>query len=316
MLGVIYAPALDLLYYAGSGLGSWRRHAGGAPTRIVSRPPLPGHAVRVAESRSHPSKELEAYLRTITVAERVPAGSSLKFCWVAEGKADIYPRLGPTMEWDVAAGDCIFRNSGERGPRRSELVYNQPELKNNGFVIGLADSELETGSGSGRVLWFTGLSGSGKSTVAREVVALLEARGEKVEYLDGDAIRDIFPATGFTRPERDAHIRRVGWVASRLERHGVTVVASLVSPYADSRAFVRGLCRNFAEIWISTSFDECARRDIKGLYARALRGEIKHFTGLDDPYEAPASAELEIDTTTISVEQAVARVMAFMDTLR
>ena len=313
VLGVIYAPALDLLYYAGAGLGSWKRSAGGGPRRIFSRPPLPGHALRVAESRSHPSKELEAYLRSITVAERVPAGSSLKFCWVAEGKADIYPRLGPTMEWDVAAGDCIFRNSGERGPRRSELVYNQPELKNNGFVIGQADSELETGSGEGQVLWFTGLSGSGKSTVAREVVALLEARGKKVEYLDGDAIRDIFPATGFTRPERDAHIRRVGWLASRLERHGVTVVASLVSPYADSRAFVRGLCRNFAEIWISTSFDECARRDVKGLYARARRGEITHFTGLDDPYEAPAAPELAIDTTNISVKDAVALVLAFVD---
>ena len=313
VLGVIYAPALDLLYYAGAGLGSWKRSGGGAPARIVSRPPLPGHALRVAESRSHPSPELEAYLRTITVGERVPAGSSLKFCWVAEGKADIYPRLGPTMEWDVAAGDCIYRNSGVRGPRRSDLVYNQPELKNQGFVIGLADSELETSSGEGSVLWFTGLSGSGKSTVAREVVAALEARGRKVEYLDGDAIRDIFPATGFTRPERDAHIRRVGWVASRLERHGVTVVASLVSPYADSRAFVRGLCRNFAEIWISTSFDECARRDIKGLYARALRGEIKHFTGLDDPYEAPVAPELAIDTADIPVADAVARVLALVD---
>lgn len=313
VMGVIYAPALDLLYYAGAGLGSWKRNAGGAPQRIYSHPVLPGHAVRVAESRSHPSKELEAYLGTLTVAERVPAGSSLKFCWVAEGKADIYPRLGPTMEWDVAAGDCIFRNSGARGPRRSDLVYNQPELKNDGFVIGLADSELATGSGDGVVLWFTGLSGSGKSTVAREVVAVLEARGEPVEYLDGDAIRDIFPATGFTRPERDAHIRRVGWVASRLERHGVTVVASLVSPYADSRAFVRGLCRNFVEIWISTSFDECARRDIKGLYARALRGEIKHFTGLDDPYEAPAAAEVAIDTTSITVAEAVSRVLAFVE---
>jgi len=134
-----------------------------------------------------------------------------------------------------------------------------------------------------------------------------------VEYLDGDAIREIFPATGFTRAERDAHIRRVGWVASRLERHGVTVVASLVSPYAASRDFVRSLCRQFAEIWISTPFDECARRDIKGLYARALRGEISHFTGLDDPYEPPAHPELTIDTTDLGVDQAVARVLAYLE---
>lgn len=309
VLGVIYAPALDLLYYAGEGLGSWKREAGGAPVRITSRPPLPQHALRVAESRSHPSKELEAYLQTIPVAERVPAGSSLKFCWVAEGKADIYPRLGPTMEWDVAAGDCIFRNSGELKPRVSELVYNQPELKNQGFVLGLSDSNLDTASGEGMVLWFTGLSGSGKSTIARDVVTALEAEGRRVEYLDGDAIRDIFPATGFTRPERDAHIRRIGWVASRLERHGVTVVASLVSPYEESRRFVRGLCRRFVEVYVSTPFAECARRDVKGLYAKAQAGQIKNFTGLDDPYEAPAAPELTIDTTHLSIADAVARVL-------
>jgi 3'(2'), 5'-bisphosphate nucleotidase len=312
VLGVIYAPALDLLYYAGEGLGAWKRAGTGPAERIVSRPPLPGHGLRVAESRSHPSAELEAYLRTLPVVERVPAGSSLKFCWVAEGKADIYPRLGPTMEWDVAAGDCIFRNSGADRRRRSPLVYNQPELRNDGFVIGLLDSELETGSGEGMVLWFTGLSGSGKSTIAREVVAALEAEGRPVEYLDGDAIRDIFPATGFTRPERDAHIRRVGWVASRLERHGVTVVASLVSPYEASRRFVRGLCRHFVEIYVATPFEECARRDVKGLYARAQAGEIRNFTGLDDPYEAPAQPELVIDTTDVSVAEAVGRVRRYL----
>lgn len=312
VLGVIYAPALDLLYYAGQGLGAWKREAGGAAQRIVSRAPLPGHALRVAESRSHPSKELEEYLKTITVLERVPAGSSLKFCWVAEGKADIYPRLGPTMEWDVAAGDCIFRNSAAQGQRKSSLVYNQTELKNQGFVIGNEDSELETGHATGGVLWFTGLSGSGKSTIARRVVEALERQGNAIEYLDGDTIRDIFPATGFTREERDAHIRRVGYLASRLERHGVTVVASLVSPYVASRQFVRALCRDFVEIWISTPYEECERRDIKGLYARARRGEVKHFTGLDDPYEAPEHPELNIDTTGISIEQAVERVLAYL----
>jgi 3'(2'), 5'-bisphosphate nucleotidase len=313
VLGVIYAPAIDLVYYGGEGLGSWKRAGSTPPVRIWSRPPLPGHALRVAESRSHPSPELEAWLRTVPVAERVQAGSSLKFCWVAEGKADVYPRFGPTMEWDVAAGDCIFRNSGQLRPRRSSLAYNQPELRNAGFILGLDDAELETASGAGEVLWFTGLSGSGKSTIARRVVEALETRGLRVEYLDGDAIREVFPATGFTRPERDAHIRRVGWVASRLERHGVTVVCSLVSPYEDSRRFVRRLCRRFREIWISTSLEECERRDVKGLYARARRGEIPNFTGLDDPYEPPSRPELTLDTATVSVAQAVERVLALVD---
>jgi 3'(2'), 5'-bisphosphate nucleotidase len=312
VLGVIFAPAMDLLYYAGDGLGAWKRAGSDSPRRIYSDPPLPGHELRVAESRSHPSKELEAYLAKLPVKERVPAGSSLKFCRVAEGAADLYPRFGPTMEWDVAAGDCIFRNSGRHGPRASSLVYNQPELRNQGFVIGLDDQVLDTSSAHGMVLWFTGLSGSGKTTIARAVIAELEAAGKAVEFLDGDAIREIFPAIGFTRPERDAHIKRIGWVASRLERHGVIVVASLVSPYRESREFVRGLCRDFREIYISTSFEECERRDVKGLYAKARKGEVKNFTGLDDPYEPPTAPALTIDTVRMPVDSAVEQVLSIV----
>ena len=313
VLGVIYAPALDLLYYAARGVGSWKREGGGAPTRIVSRPPRRGQPLRVVESRSHPSAELEAYLQTIPVAQRVSAGSSLKFCWVAEGIADVYPRLGPTMEWDVAAGDCIFRNSGAVRERRSPLVYNQPDLKNRDFVIGLDDVAAEESDTTGAVLWFTGLSGSGKSTIAKLVVEALTARGRAVEYLDGDEIREIFPSTGFTRPERDAHVRRVGWVASRLERHGVVAVTALISPYEASRAFVRGLCRRFVEVYVSTPFDECARRDVKGLYAKAKAGEIRNFTGLDDPYEPPAAPEIVIDTRGLTPSVAAGRVIAWLD---
>ena len=313
VLGVIYAPALDLMYYAGEGLGAWKRDESGTLVRITSRPPHPGHGLVVAESRSHPSAELEEFLKTVRVERRVQAGSSLKFCWVAEGKADIYPRLGPTMEWDVAAGDCIFRNSAAVGSRVSSLVYNQPELRNSGFVIGMDDAVRREESGAGAVLWFTGLSGSGKSTIAARVVEELRCQGRPVEYLDGDNIRDIFPATGFSRPERDAHIRRVGFLASRLEAHGVIAVTSLVSPYVESRDFVRGLCRDFREIYISTPYEECEKRDIKGLYAKARRGEVKNFTGLDDPYEPPVKPELSIDTREVPVEDAVQKVLQLLE---
>jgi 3'(2'), 5'-bisphosphate nucleotidase len=313
VLGVVYAPALDLLYYAGLGLGAWKRVGDGDPVRIHSRPPLPGHGVRVVESRSHPSSELEKFLETLTVVGRVPIGSSLKFCLVAEGTADVYPRLGRTMEWDVAAGDCVFRYSGVDRPRRSPLRYNQPTLDSPGFVIGLLDREVETETGAGAVIWFTGLSGSGKTTVARQVVAELQARGKAVEYLDGDTIRGIFPSTGFTREERDHHIRRVGYLASRLERHGVLVVASLVSPYRASRDFVRGLCRRFVEIHVATPLAECERRDVKGLYAKARRGEITRFTGIDDPYEPPEAPELRIDTTGIPIADATQQVLAAIE---
>jgi 3'(2'), 5'-bisphosphate nucleotidase len=136
VLGVVFAPALDLLYWAVKGLGSWRQEKGAPAERIYSSPAPAGTPVTVVESLSHPSLELEEYLQTIAVAQRVKAGSSLKFCWVAEGRADIYPRMGPTMEWDVAAGDCIYRQSGRHGERPSPLTYNKPELRNPSFVIG------------------------------------------------------------------------------------------------------------------------------------------------------------------------------------
>jgi adenylylsulfate kinase len=160
------------------------------------------------------------------------------------------------------------------------------------------------------VLWFTGLSGSGKSTIAARVCEELRRRGTDVEYLDGDALREVFPNTGFTRAEREEHLRRAGYMASRLAAHGVTVVASFVSPYRESRDFIRRLCPGFIEVFVSTPLEECERRDVKGLYARARRGEIRHFTGIDDPYEQPDHPELTLDTRVLSLEQCVAQVLA------
>jgi 3'(2'), 5'-bisphosphate nucleotidase len=137
VLGVVEAPALDLLYWAVKGGGAWREEKGRPAERIYTRAPAPGTPLTIVESLSHPSAELEEYLQTIPVARRVKAGSSLKFCWVAEGRADLYPRLGPTMEWDVAAGDCVYRQSGRESERRSPLTYNKPDLRNTSFVIGL-----------------------------------------------------------------------------------------------------------------------------------------------------------------------------------
>jgi 3'(2'), 5'-bisphosphate nucleotidase len=137
VFGVVLAPALDLLYWAVKGGGAWREDRDCPAERIYSSAPTPGAPLTVVESLSHPSPELEEYLQTIPVARRVKAGSSLKFCWVAEGRADIYPRLGPTMEWDVAAGDCIYRQSGRDGERPSPLTFNKPDLRNTSFIIGL-----------------------------------------------------------------------------------------------------------------------------------------------------------------------------------
>jgi adenylylsulfate kinase len=161
------------------------------------------------------------------------------------------------------------------------------------------------------VLWFTGFSGAGKSTLAGAVDQELRRRGVAVEYLDGDAVRALSP-TGFTRADRDAHVHRVGFLASRLEHHGVTVVCALISPYADARRYVRDLCRHFVEIYVSTPLAECERRDRKGLYARARRGEITHFTGIDDPYEPPTNPDLTIDTTRTTLDEAVVSIMSIL----
>ena len=178
------------------------------------------------------------------------------------------------------------------------------------------DTTADRPAPGGAVVWLTGLSGSGKSTIARWVAERLRARGERVEELDGDAVREVFPNTGFSKAERDAHIRRVGFLASRLEHHGVIVLASFVSPYRESREFVRSLCRNFIEIYVATPLAECERRDVKGLYAKARRGDLRQFTGIDDPFEPPLAPELLIDTTGTTVEDAGARVLHFLEARR
>lgn len=164
------------------------------------------------------------------------------------------------------------------------------------------------------VLWFTGLSGSGKSTISEQVVARLRVQHVPVEHLDGDIIRDKFPGTGFSKAERNAHVKRVGFMAARLQYHGVFVVSSLVSPYRESRDWIRGECADFTEIYISTPLEVCEARDVKGLYARARKGEIKQFTGIDDPYEVPQNPELTIDTSNISLDEAVDRVFHYLNT--
>jgi adenylyl-sulfate kinase len=150
------------------------------------------------------------------------------------------------------------------------------------------------------VLWFTGLSGAGKSTIAEIVGRELEANGAAVEYLDGDVVRThLSKGLGYSREDRDTNIERIGWVASRLARHGATVLVSAISPYAETRTTARALVEEFApfiEVHVATSVEECARRDVKGLYEKAFNGELPEFTGVSDPYEEPASPELRIET--------------------
>jgi adenylylsulfate kinase len=179
--------------------------------------------------------------------------------------------------------------------------------------------ESEHSRGGGFTLWFTGLSGSGKSTIAHLVGPELDQRGHIVEYLDGDTVRThLSKGLGFSKEDRDAHIERVGWVASRLTRHGAVVIAAAISPYEETRRKARQLVEEwgaFVEVFVKASVEECARRDVKGLYEKAFRGEIKEFTGVSDPYEEPSSPELVLDTEEFGPEEAARKIVERLEQL-
>ena len=165
----------------------------------------------------------------------------------------------------------------------------------------------------GLTIWLTGLPSSGKTTVGDLVAAALEERGLVVERLDGDVVRRHLSAgLGYSKEDRDTNIARIGWVASRLTRAGAVVVVSAIAPYAAARHAARELVEEhgpFIEVHVDASVEECARRDVKGLYARALRGEIDDLTGVGDPYEVPEAPELRLDTEAETPDVSTQRVL-------
>lgn len=163
-------------------------------------------------------------------------------------------------------------------------------------------------------LWFTGLSGAGKTTVSERVAEQLKAHGLKVELLDGDVVRThLSKGLGFSKEDRDTNIRRIGWVCQLLNRHGVIAIAAAISPYRDTRNEVRQATPHFVEVYMECPVPVLAERDVKGLYKKALAGEIKHFTGVDDPYEPPLNPEVVCYTDgRESVEDSVRKVMAYI----
>ncbi|MDQ3991941.1 MAG: adenylyl-sulfate kinase [Actinomycetota bacterium] len=166
----------------------------------------------------------------------------------------------------------------------------------------------------GFTVWFTGLSGAGKSTIAEGVAGELDRRGVRWELLDGDVVRlNLSKGLGFSKEDRDTNILRIGWVAERLAYHGAAVLVSAISPYREARDTVRKHVPQFIEVFVSCPVEECARRDVKGLYHKAMRGEITGFTGVDDPYEPPEAPELVLETDRMSVQECVARVVGVLE---
>lgn len=166
----------------------------------------------------------------------------------------------------------------------------------------------------GFTLWFTGLSASGKTTLAREVEEILLERGLPVEILDGDVIRtNLSKGLGFSKEDRDENIKRIGFVCQLLSRNGVATIASAISPYAEARDSVREKIDNFVEIYVKCPLEVLIERDVKGLYKKALAGEIKGFTGVDDPYEEPVKPEILIESDKESEAESVAKIVRTLE---
>jgi len=161
----------------------------------------------------------------------------------------------------------------------------------------------------GFTLWFTGLSGAGKSTISERIFERLTSAGAKVELLDGDIVRThLSKGLGFSKEDRDTNIRRIGFVCELLNRNGVIAIVAAISPYREVREEVRSRLPHFVEIYVTCPIEVLAERDVKGLYKKALAGEIASFTGVSDPYEPPANPEVTIDSSRESLDDSVEKV--------
>jgi adenylyl-sulfate kinase len=166
-------------------------------------------------------------------------------------------------------------------------------------------------SSRGAVVWFTGLSGAGKSTLAEAVLPKLQVAGKRVEVLDGDVVRThLSRGLSFSREDRDANVARIAFVAHLLARNGVFVLVAAISPFRGARDAARATIGDFVEVHVSPPLDACIERDVKGLYKKALAGEIPQFTGVSDPYEEPLSPEITIDTTKVTIDEGAHRILS------
>jgi adenylyl-sulfate kinase len=166
----------------------------------------------------------------------------------------------------------------------------------------------------GFTIWFTGLSGAGKSTISAIIERGLRAAGAKVEVLDGDIVRThLSKGLGFSKEDRDINIRRIGFVAEMLSRHGVIAIVAAISPYREVRDEVRSRIGNFVEVYVECPIDVLAERDVKGLYKKALAGEIASFTGVSDPYEPPLRPEVVVNSSLETPAQSAAKIWATLE---
>ena len=356
VLGVVHAPALETSYWGVRGTGAFKACGNSAaqPIRVAGLPA--GERIwRVVGSRSHASAEFESFMAGLQDAELVSMGSSLKLCLVAEGAADLYPRLGPTSEWDTAAAHAVVCAAGGQvlaWPTLEPLRYNQraDSLLNPFFMVcaaphadwhpartaqaaGIVYEHREHDSKSEvvwhrtqvdqamraaslgqrpRCIWLTGLSGSGKSTIANALELELHQAGRHTFLLDGDNVRHgLNRDLGMSAEDRAENIRRVGEVAKLMVDAGLIVVTAFISPFRADRERVRAMFAEgeFIEVFVDTPLAECEKRDPKGLYRKAREGKLRDFTGIDSPYEVPEKPEITLHTTQSDIAECVRTIL-------
>ncbi len=163
------------------------------------------------------------------------------------------------------------------------------------------------------VVWLTGLPCSGKTTLAREIEAYLDKKNLPVQVLDGDVVREtICKDLGFSKEDRNKNIERISYIAQMLSNNGINVISAFVSPYEEMRGFARKICNNFIEVYVKCDVGECRARDVKGMYKKAQKGEIKDFTGVQDPFEIPKNPEIIVDTKENSIDDSVQKILNFL----
>ena len=168
----------------------------------------------------------------------------------------------------------------------------------------------------GFTIWFTGLSGSGKTSVSQRVAEMLDERGVQSEILDGDVIREnLSKGLGFSKEDRDTNIKRIAFVCKLLTRQGAACIAAAISPYRETREYARNEIKNFVEVYVNSPIDVCIERDVKGLYKKAIAGEIQNFTGISDPYEPPVNPETVCYTDRETVDESAVKVVRILEEL-
>jgi len=243
--------------------------------------------------------------------------------YIVRCKVPVHPLYGRGYT-SIGCAPCTRAVEPGESERAGRWWWEEDEKKECGIHFS-ADGKVSRAQGpevqeeemhKGFTLWFTGMSGAGKSTISRQMELQLRERGAKVEVLDGDIVRThLSKGLGFSKEDRDENIRRIGFVCELLSRNGVIAIAAAISPYRAVRDEVRTRIPNFVEVYVECPVDVLAERDVKGLYKRALAGEIPHFTGISDPYEAPLAPEVTVNSSLETPEQSVEKIWATLERL-